>query len=57
MTRAQRSAHRAVFQALAVFLLAALGFALYRRSVVAHTESASLGHAAVHDAPSGSGRP
>lgn len=51
MTRAQRKTHAIVFRVLAVFLLAALGFALARRSVVARTEAAQLGRAPVHDAP------
>ena len=48
MTRAQRSTHAIVFRVLAVFLLAALGFARARRHVVAETEGASLGRTPVH---------
>lgn len=56
MTRGQRGAHQAIFQVLAVFFVLALGYALYRRSVVARTESASLGHTVLHDA-TGAGHP
>jgi hypothetical protein len=49
VTRGQRRTHAIVFRVLAVFLLAALAFALHRRSVAARTESASLGRTPVHD--------
>lgn len=54
MTRGQRKAHAIVFRVLAVFMLAALGFALARRHVVAETEGASLGRTPVHAADNGS---
>lgn len=50
MTRGQRRAHAIAFRVLAVFLLAALGFALSRRRLVSETERASLGRAPLHDA-------
>jgi hypothetical protein len=42
------------FRVLAVFLLAALSFALARRHIVAETESASLGRTPVHAPDEGS---
>ena len=50
MTRGQRQAHRIVFRVLAVFLLASLSFALWRRHVVSDTESVALGRTPVHEA-------
>ena len=46
MTRAQRSAHAVIAPVLAVVLLLALGFALYRRSIAASTEDAMAAHGA-----------
>jgi hypothetical protein len=52
VTRAQRSAHALIAPALALLLLAALGFALHRRSIAASTEAAMAPHAHEAGAPS-----
>jgi hypothetical protein len=49
VTRGQRRTHAIVFRLLAVLLCAVLSFALWRRHVVAATESAPLGRAPIHD--------
>lgn len=49
MTRGQRRGHAMIFRVLAVFLLAALGFAVWRRHVVSETEPVAIGRTPLHD--------